>query len=701
MVVLFLFNVSVLDAQRRINLEAEEAGIINMASIDSDNSGFTGSGFVNYNNSPGGFIAWDIKLHEAANTELLIRFANGGSDSRPISIILNGKIIVKNLPFESTIDWISWKIKILPLKLQVGNNNLRLESSGSDGGPNVDRIELVSNDFPENFSPVANDDYYDIFPDVPLKLNFLANDSDYDQDDISIVSTGTPRNGSIIEDEDNVMWFVPNKGFIGDDSLNYIISDGALEDTGKVVFSVKFIDWSESVIESTLKRYTPSSFDPWAYATALYLEGMYRTYIRTGDSRYYSFIHQWADLHIDNEGNIDKSINRLDDLLPGIIALHMYYQTDELKFKKAAENVRKVYNTYPRTTDNGFWHMQKKPNELWLDGLYMSMPFLVRYGKTFGEEEYCYAEAIHQYKTYASHLQDEETGLLFHAYDEDGSEPWATPPDNHSGEFWGRSVGWFVMGLVEILEIIPEDFEGREDLLVILEKALNGLANYQDKETGLWYQVINKGENPDNWLETSCSMMYSYAIKRAVQRGYVSDSLEITADKGWAGVLTKISIHSDNLTYLVDICEGTGVGDYTFYINRAKLVNNNHGLGAFLIMNELFANQNIFIDDLNRANPDKINNYTNPNRKSEVEIFPNPLTNEAQVSFFLENSSQLSIEIYSINGQRVLTKNLGVFYEGYNKLYIETEILEEGLWFGRINSSTNPSKNFKFIKIRK
>jgi len=118
-------------------------------------------------------------------------------------------------------------------------------------------------------------------------------------------------------------------------------------------------------------------------------------------------------------------------------------------------------------------------------------------------------------------------------------------------------------------------------------------ANFQDKKTGLWYQVVNKGDDPNNWLETSSSSMYTYVTAMAVDRGYVSKSYLKGAQKGYAGVLTKISLDADGQTNITDICEGTNVADLAYYFARKRNTNDFHGLGAFLIMNERFVNKTL------------------------------------------------------------------------------------------------------------
>jgi unsaturated rhamnogalacturonyl hydrolase len=348
-------------------------------------------------------------------------------------------------------------------------------------------------------------------------------------------------------------------------------------------------DWSKGMIESTMKRYpTGKDLGSWGYAKALFLWGEYLTWKRTGDPQYIEYIKSWVDVHVDENGEIKNSFESLDSMMPGNLALILFQQTKDPRYKKVADKIRKRFDTYPRTKDEGFWHAntQSRQWQLWGDGVFMSMPFLVRYGQIFGDSAYANDEAAKQLITYYSHLRDPKTGLLFHAYDESGAQKWADPVTHHSPEFWCRAMGWFAMTLTEVLEILPANHPKRPQLVSILQDLLKSLAKYQDPKTGLWFQVVDKGNNPGNWLETSSSSMYTFAISRAVQHGYLPKSYAKVAQKGYAGVLSKISIGSDGLTNISDICEGTNVADLAYYFARKRNVNDFHGLGAFLIMNE-------------------------------------------------------------------------------------------------------------------
>jgi unsaturated rhamnogalacturonyl hydrolase len=363
--------------------------------------------------------------------------------------------------------------------------------------------------------------------------------------------------------------------------------------------SAKATDWSVSMVESTMKRFpTAQDLGSWGYAKSLYLYGQYLVWRRTGDKRYLQYIKDWVDSHVDNEGNVfntDKDgkttpigFTNLDSMLPGNLLLLLHKETKEPKYKLAADRIRKKFDTYKRTNDGGFWHAESKNREwqLWADGVFMSMPFLIRYGKLYGDSAYANDEVTKQLVTYASHLNDPQTGLMFHAYDESGASTWADPTTKHSAEFWCRAIGWFGMTLIEVLEILPKDHPRRPQLIAQVRQLARAYTNFQDKKTGLWYQVVNKGQLPDNWLETSSSSMYTYMISMAVKRGYIDKGYLKTARKGYQGVLTKISLDADGMTNITDICEGTNVADIAYYFARKRNANDFHGLGAFLIMNE-------------------------------------------------------------------------------------------------------------------
>jgi unsaturated rhamnogalacturonyl hydrolase len=348
-------------------------------------------------------------------------------------------------------------------------------------------------------------------------------------------------------------------------------------------------DLSVAVVDQTIKDHpTPSSLGPWGYTRGLTLYAIEKVYERTRDPRYLRYIQAWADAHVNAQGEIDHSIDALDDIQPGMLMISLYRDTGEQRYKLAAERIRKRFDTYPRTQDGGLWHgaVGEHQHQLWLDGMYMSMPFLVQYGELFGDQKYAYSEATKQLLLYARHLNDPNTGLLFHAYDELGTQPWAQPSTHHSSYFWGRSIGWYGMALIEVLETMPKDDPGRPKLIALMRQLVSAFERFKDPKTGLWYDVVDKPNQPGNWLESSASSMYIYVISRAVQRGYVQKSYESVACRAYHGMLSQLIANSDHDVSVPNICAGSVVGDLPYYLARPRNTDDIHGIGAFLLMNE-------------------------------------------------------------------------------------------------------------------
>ncbi|WTI34835.1 glycoside hydrolase family 88 protein [Streptomyces sp. NBC_00589] len=346
-------------------------------------------------------------------------------------------------------------------------------------------------------------------------------------------------------------------------------------------------DWSVALVDSTMARYTPSTIGGWSYPVGLYLYGQYLTYQRTHDAGYLTYIKSYVDRFVKSDGTISQSFNSLDSMQAGRLLTILHRETGQDRYRKAAKKIRDRLTTYPRTADGGFWHADtsSRAHQLWADGVYMVNPFLVEYGKEFGDATYADDEAARQLYVYGSHLQV-TSGLLKHAYDESKTASWADPQTGLAPEHWCRAVGWYAMAIVNVLDAIPAGHPRRPQLVGILRKLATGLEKYQDPATGRWFQVIDKGGRSDNWTETSCSSMFTYALSRGVQQGYLDAHYATVAQRGYEGVLARISTGSDGRTNLTDISIGTNVGDYAYYIARTRATNDFHGLGAFLIMNE-------------------------------------------------------------------------------------------------------------------
>jgi len=348
-------------------------------------------------------------------------------------------------------------------------------------------------------------------------------------------------------------------------------------------------DWSQRVIDSNFKRFPDAKkFGGWGYPQGLFLIAQFIVYRRTKDRKLLDYIVGFVDSHFDASGNLDQPIESLDNMLGAHLLVMLYEETREQRYKVAADKFRQRFDTYPRTSDGGFWHGNRPERafQLWLDGNYMAVPFLLRYGRAFGDAKYVNAETVKQLLVYHSHLKSTHMGLLYHAWDESGKADWADPTTHHSAYFWCRATGWYGMAIVDTLDVIPHDQPGRDQLIAILRELVVGVAHYQDQKTGLWYQILDKPDLDRNWTETSGSSMFTYIINVSIKRGYISNKYQDVANRGYKGVLSRVSIGADGLTDIAGICVGTNVGDLAWYLARERRTNDFHGLGAFLLMNE-------------------------------------------------------------------------------------------------------------------
>lgn len=342
--------------------------------------------------------------------------------------------------------------------------------------------------------------------------------------------------------------------------------------------------WAASACESIMRRYAPGELPPagrWHYHQGVFLQAMEKVWRVNGDNSYLAYIKDYVDGIVGPAGELEVH-DHLDDLMPGQLLLLLNRESEDTRYRKLADQLIGMLKSWRTTSDGGFWHKDIYPNQMWLDGIYMEGPFAVKYGIQYGEPAW-FDLVVNQALLMEKHMKDKWTGLFYHAWDDSGAIQWAHPETKCSPEFWGRSVGWYAMALAEILELLPAEYPQRERLIGILRELLTAVSRYQDEATGLWYQVLDKGDRPDNWLELSCSTLFVFAMAKALANGWVTGDRQITAQKGYEGVLSRIGFDEAGLL-VPDICIGTGVGDYEHYIARERHTNDLHGVATFVHM---------------------------------------------------------------------------------------------------------------------
>ena len=328
------------------------------------------------------------------------------------------------------------------------------------------------------------------------------------------------------------------------------------------------------------------------YAQGVGCCAMLQVWKKTGDRRYFDYVEAWADSLVDDKGDIHlykKETYNLDYINSGKVLFDLYNETKKEKYKLAIENLIDQLKKQPRTTDGGFWHKKIYPNQMWLDGLYMASPFMARYGAEFNRPEWI-DEAVKQFTLCHQHTYDTKTGLYYHAWNEDRSQRWADPETDHSPNFWGRSIGWWFMALVDALEYIPQDHSGYADMIKWTKELAETLSKYQDKN-GLWYQVIDQPSRTGNFPEASVTTQCMYAYMKAVNKGYIDSQYRAIAEKAFKGLCDKLLIsNSDGTLTLTKCCQVGGLGgkpyrdgSFEYYIGEKMRDNDAKATGPFIM----------------------------------------------------------------------------------------------------------------------
>lgn len=331
----------------------------------------------------------------------------------------------------------------------------------------------------------------------------------------------------------------------------------------------------------------------WSYDLGVILKGIEYVWEATGDRKWIDYIRKMMDHYVQNDGTIQMyklQDYNIDYINNGKLLLLLYRITGETMYEKAASVLRNQLRTHPRTSEGGFWHKKIYPSQMWLDGLYMGQPFYAEYAKLFNEPE-AFDDITRQFVLMERHSRDEKTGLLCHGWDESRKQAWADPVTGRSPNFWGRSLGWYGMALVDALDHFPEAHSGRDSLVVILHRFAEAVTNFQDKKSGVWYDVVDQGRRKGNYLEASASCMLVYTLAKGVRKGYLPKSYLNQANRGYKGILREfVSKRNDggiNLERTVQVSGLGGAGRYRdgsfeYYISEPVIQNDPKGIGAFI-----------------------------------------------------------------------------------------------------------------------
>jgi polygalacturonase/rhamnogalacturonyl hydrolase YesR len=370
--------------------------------------------------------------------------------------------------------------------------------------------------------------------------------------------------------------------------------------TRDVRFENLYINGSLSLQEKPYKSYaqwmtysemqrTPKSYlldfsnrPKWSYVMGIELEGMLDTYLKYGDQKILDYCKLYTDTMVNDRGEIrgyDLLDYNLDNIRTGHFLTRMYQQLPEEKNLKAMQTLMRQLQDQPRTVqDRVYWHKAIYAYQVWLDGIFMGLPFrcltapvtekvkgvkgrTAKGKKVKDPVTAIYDDAVDQLKITYERTLDPVTGLNRHAYDENRNMFWADRQTGLSQHCWGRAQGWYTMALIEVLDALPEDYARRAEVVDLLRKDLDAVIKWQDKQSGVWYQVMDQPGREGNYLESTCSSMFAYALLKAYRKGYLGTKYREAGIKAYRGIVNNfIRVNADKTISLTQCCAVAGLG---------------------------------------------------------------------------------------------------------------------------------------------
>lgn len=315
------------------------------------------------------------------------------------------------------------------------------------------------------------------------------------------------------------------------------------------------------------------------------------------DTSYYDWAYAMYNPLVATDGTIStyrEGEFNLDQINAGRNLFPLYEKSGEERFRLAADRLKSQLLRQPRTLAGPYWHKEIYPWQVWLDGLYMQGPFNVEYSKRFGDDG-AFDDVCSQLLVTYDKLLDPKTGLLYHAWDESRGQRWSSLETGCSPHFWGRSIGWYCMAVLDVLDYLPADHPRIPELRSVLRKLLSAVLKFQDP-SGMWWQVPDEAGRKGNYLETSASSMFCYSLFKAVRcdiqpESSVCVSWLAAAKKGMQAICDRyLREESSGELHLGGICSVAGLGgnpyrdgSFRYYIMEPVVEDDFKGVGPFIL----------------------------------------------------------------------------------------------------------------------
>lgn len=373
---------------------------------------------------------------------------------------------------------------------------------------------------------------------------------------------------------------------------SFAVVVGILHSTSAGIATAQARPWSVRVSESVMKR-SPVIYEKWDYTAGLMLVALDRVGISTHDAKYAAYIKKSVDSLVRPDGTIatySATEYNLDQINEGRALFPLFDRTHDTRYSRAADLLREQLRTQPRTAEGGFWHKRIYPQQMWLDGLYMAEPFYAEYAARHRDTA-AMNDVARQFLFVARHLRDPKTGLYYHAWDSVRQQAWADTATGLSKNFWGRSVGWYLMAAVDVLDYLPKTHRDRAQIIRVVQDLSSAVAHVQDPVSGVWWQVLDQPNRAKNYLEASGSAMFTYAFAKGARMGYLTPTYRVLAERAFDGMVQQfVTVESDGLVSITNICKVAGLGgdpprdgSYAYYVSEPVVANDYKGVGAFIL----------------------------------------------------------------------------------------------------------------------
>lgn len=351
-----------------------------------------------------------------------------------------------------------------------------------------------------------------------------------------------------------------------------------------------------ALARQTYRDHADYNFAKWCYDDGCILTAAMQFYEISGDARLKEHVIEYMNRYVAPDGAIRSYVRKdqkLDDLASGRPLLFAWEHTGEERYKKAVEELRGQLADQPRTWEESFWHKRIYPDQVWLDGLFMAQPFYMACDVRFEGGKHI-GDIIRQFQTVRDRMYEEKTRLFYHGYDASRKAFWADPETGCSANFWLRAIGWFMIACVDTVEEAGNELREQLELVAeIYRTCLEGLLPYRDPVTGLFYQVVDRGDLPGNYLESSGTAMIAASVLKACRLGILSDSRYRQIGESILNDLAEQKLaERDGRVTLSDNCRVAGLGpennrrrDGTadYYLSEPVVADDRKGIAAVLM----------------------------------------------------------------------------------------------------------------------